>query len=217
MQEILKDIFKEIQIIKSIIKGKGSVNAALMDEISKRAIFQSITNIAVDMHEKLDDETRAIFQEKDLKFSKDTRNFIAHNNKATNLKVVRNFINFELVRIEKAISLVFQKEQNISPSASSNQNPYSNFFKLKKSFVKLFSYIVALFFIFCGYLFIKDIRDISGIDIAIWLCFIPVFILFGVTAVILRKREKSLNATKEEAKRAENKENQQNGSISISV
>ncbi|SUX41149.1 hypothetical protein [Campylobacter upsaliensis] len=63
-QEILKDILKEIKIIKSIIKDKGSINAALMDEISKRAIFQSITNIAVDMHEKLDDETRAIFKKK---------------------------------------------------------------------------------------------------------------------------------------------------------
>lgn len=208
-QEILKDILKEIKIIKSIIKNKGSINTALMDEISKRAIFQSITNIAVDMHEKLDDETRTIFQEKDLKFSKDTRNFIAHNNKATNLKVVRNFINFELVRIEKAISAVFQKEQSVNSSISSNKNPYSNFFKLKKSFIALFSYIVALFFIFCGYLLIKGINHIGGIDIAILLCFIPVFILFGIVAAILRKREKEFIDTAKEAKTTENKENQQ--------
>ncbi|WP_115631409.1 hypothetical protein [Campylobacter upsaliensis] len=103
---------------------------------------------------------------------------------------MRNFINFELVRIEKAISAVFQKEQSVNSSISSNKNPYSNFFKLKKSFIALFSYIVALFFIFCGYLLIKDIKHIGGIDIAILLCFIPVFILFGIAATVLRKREK---------------------------
>lgn len=194
--ELLKDILKEISIIDKITAEKGSVGTALMDEISKRAIFQCMINIAEDI-KRLDDETRAIFQEKDINFLKRTRNFTAHDHKKTNLKVINNNIKYEIKRIKEAILRIFendkikqaQEQVKIQDSIASKKARLKS---IKKSFLGLFSYMVVLFFIFFFYFLYKGKAGVNMTDIILLLSFMGVFVLFGITAYVLNKREKEV-------------------------
>lgn len=195
-KEMLKDILKEIAIIDKITEQKGSVESALMDEISKRAIFQCMINIAEDI-KRLNDETKAIFQEKDINFLKRTRNFTAHDHKKTNLKVINNNIKYEIKRIKEAILRVFENEKTkqaqeqvtIQDSVAYKKARLNS---IKKSFIGLFSYMVVLFLIFFFYLLYKGKARLSMMDMILFLIFMGVFVLFGITAYVLNKREREV-------------------------
>ncbi|ARE80654.1 ribonuclease HepT family protein [Campylobacter helveticus] len=106
--DTLKDILKEIQIVRKIVRenGEGKIANALNNEIYKRALLQSVTNVVVDIFEKLDEELRNPLVN-EIKFSKATRNFIAHNDKELNLKKVYNFIKYKFPKIESYIKMNF--------------------------------------------------------------------------------------------------------------
>lgn len=117
--DTLKDILKEIQIVRKIVRenGEGKIANALNNEIYKRALLQSVTNVVVDIFEKLDEELRNPLVN-EIKFSKATRNFIAHNDKELNLKKVYNFIKYKLPKIESYIKMNFGLGEKIKYSKS---------------------------------------------------------------------------------------------------
>ena len=103
----IDNIEKKVTFIQNIVKQKGSVENALMDEQNSRAaILMHLTSIAEQFDKLLHNgelEILSYFDKEDIKGSYDLRNFIAHDYEGVDLYIVEDVIRKRLPLILESI------------------------------------------------------------------------------------------------------------------
>ena len=103
----IENIEKKVTFIQNIVKQKGSVENALMDEQNSRAaILMHLTSIAEQFDKLLHNgelEILSYFDKEDIKGSYDLRNFIAHDYEGVDLYIVEDVIRKRLPLILESI------------------------------------------------------------------------------------------------------------------